>query len=289
MPHKLPFEHLIYSAPFPRVPDNIKAKYSIRNLSFRPFGIFEKDLDIDFKERSRPYLATEVLRCCTLDNNGDPPENAFFLDLTVGKRIECLLTLATLRGSSLLIFSTPCLNGACSQKMEIQISAQELADLQHLYDDSDQINIEFADKTISIRKPTGRDQLEWLRNSYQDEAEAIEVMIRTLILESGNVSSERESQRSDNWVQTLNNTFDEIDPLVNFRFLVNCPYCGMENQYEIDLEEISLQRLKDAQIRLLKSIHLIARHYHWNEKQFFSVPPWRRSQYLALIEKEISS
>ena len=279
-----------YSAPFPRIPESIRAKHSISDLSIRPFGIFEKDLEISFnKERSRPYLATKILQCCTLDNYGDPPEKDFFLDLTVGKRNECLLTLATLGGSSLLNFSTPCLNRACNQEMEIEISVDELVTLQHQYDDSDSFIIRVGDHSMIVRKPKGYDQLEWLKNSYADEDEAIKEMINTLLSRNEKLVKDRNLLFSEEWVQIINDSMDEFDPLVNFNFMVYCPYCGNEGRYDVDLEKVSLQRLKDAQIHLIESIHHLAKYYHWSEEQFFSIPPWRRSHYLALIENEKNS
>ena len=278
-----------YSAPFPRIPDSIIAKYSISDLSIRPFGVFEKDLEICFKEKSRPYLVTRILQCCTDDITGNPPESDFFLDLTVGKRIECLLTLATLGGSSLLNFSTPCLNRACNQEMEIQISVDELVALEHQYDDSDSFIIRVADESMIVRKPKGYDQLEWLKNSYGDEDEVIKEVLKTLLSRNEKSIRDRGLLFPDEWVQIINDSMDEFDPLVNFNLMVYCPYCGNERLYDIDLEEISLQRLQEAQVSLLRSIHCLAKHYHWNEKQFFSIPPWRRSHYLALIEKEENS
>lgn len=272
-----------YSVPFPQNPDSIRAKYSINGLSLRPFGIFEDDLEVDFNQKIRPHLVTQILGCCTRDKNGKTPDQTFFWDLTIGKRVEGLLTIATLGDSSDWPVHLRCLNEACRQQMEIEISVEELASLQHRTDDPFIIRV--GDESLTLRKPTGGDQLKWLKTSFTDEDAAVKAMIQTLVLDNEKASLQ-ECPMPDVWVQTINRTMEEFDPLVNFSLLVYCPYCEKENEYEIDLEELSLRKLHKSQLYLLKTLHRLAIHYHWSEQQIFSIPPWRRSHYLALIEKE---
>jgi hypothetical protein len=281
-----------YLVPFPRVPDSIREKYFIGNLSLRPFGLFENDLEVNFHQKLRPHLVTQVLECCTRDKSGKTPDQAFFWELAVGKRIECLLTIATLRDSSDLSVRLRCLSEACGQQMGVEISIEELATLQHRADDTFIIRV--GDESLPIRKPTGVDQLEWLKGSYPDEDATAKAMIRTLVLDNEKAScgklsrttSNQEGLIPDEWVQPINSAMEEFDPLVNFSLSVYCPYCEKESQYEIDLEELSLRKLHKAQLQLLDVVHRLAVHYHWSEQQIFSIPPWRRSHYLALIERE---
>src|ERR1043165_2127288 len=79
--------------PFPHLPEVIRARYAADDLSLRPFGVYEGDLNVDFAQHSRPFLVTRLLECCTLCAADTPVDQALFWDLPVGKRIECLLTL----------------------------------------------------------------------------------------------------------------------------------------------------------------------------------------------------
>lgn len=109
-------------------------------------------------------------------------------------------------------------------------------------------------------------------------------MIRTLLIdEAGEDLIENAS--SSALVPALERAMETHDPLVNFNLTVRCSACETESLLEIDLEELSLQRLRQAQLRLLASVHTLAASYHWTEPQIFSVPYWRRSRYLNLIEK----
>lgn len=277
------YEHWVL---FSQIPDNIKAKYSISGLYIRPFGLFEDDLNVDFNQKAYPHLVTQILKCCTENRNGNMPNEALFWDLTIGKRIECLLIIATLDNSSELSVRFRCLNDVCRQQMELEISMKEFASLQHQIGDTDHFTIQVDDESLRIRKPTGRDQLKWLKLSFTDEDAAAKAMIRTLILDDEKATSNEEYPIPDRWVKTINEAMEEVDPLVNFSISTSCPYCGEECHCELNLEELSLQELHQAQLNLLQTVHRLASYYHWSEQQIFSLPSWRRSHYLTLIEKE---
>ncbi len=274
-----------YRAPFPRLPASAETEAALDGLSLRAFGLFRYDLEIDFDQDSRPRLVTQILQCCTTNKYGEPPDQGFFWDLTIGKRIECLLTIATLDSSGLNV-RLRCSNDACLQEMELEISLGELASIQHPIDDTDRFVVQIGDESLPVRKPTGRDQLNWLETPFSDEDAAVRTMVQTLLLERA--PSSEEGPIPDEWVRHLNRTMEEHDPLVNFIILVPCPYCETENRCEIDLQELSLDVLHRDQLRLLEAVHRFALRYHWSEEQIFSLPPWRFYRYLALIEEEES-
>lgn len=261
----------------------MRAKISHNELYLRPFGVFENDLEIDFEHTVQPLIITQILECCTRDKNGDTLDQTFFWVLTIGERIEYLLTIATLGCSSDLVVCLPCLNKVCKEQMEIEISLESLLDLQQKTYSKDRFMVLIGDERIQMRRPTGNDQLEWLKCSFADKDEAIKAMLKSLISKPG--SFMQEYSISDEWLKNIDSMMDEYDPLVNFNLSVCCPYCEKQDNYEINLEELSLQMLHKAQLRLLEDVHRFAIHYHWCEQQTFSVPPWRRAYYLDLIGK----
>lgn len=275
-----------YFMPFPKILDCTKAKYAVSSLALRPFGLFARDLEIDFSQKRRPFLVTQILQCCTRNKDGDIPNENFFWDLTVGKRIECLLSIAALGCSSEFSIYLGCLNQACQEPMEIEISLEEIANLQRQGDETDPFMIQMGGERLHIRRPTGNDQRKWLKTSFPDEDAAIKAVIRTLLQDNEKASYKQEIKISEEWVKTINETMGEFDPLVNFSLTVYCPHCGKEGHYRLNFEELSLRQLHQAQLRLLQTIHRLAAHYHWSEQQILSLPPWRRSHYLALIERE---
>jgi len=170
----------------------------------------------------------------------------------------------------------------CLQEMELEISPDELAGIQRQMDDTDNFLIRVGDKDLPIRRPTGWDQLNWSKVSLDDEDVAARTMIRTLLLEQAAV----EEDDPNEWVRAIDRAMEELDPLVNFILLVSCPGCGTENRYEVDLQELALDLLRQDQQGLMESVHRLVLHYHWSEEQIFALPPWRLSRYLALIERE---
>jgi hypothetical protein len=242
------------------------------DLMFRRFGIYESDLNIDFSTLPRPFLVTEILDCCTRDALGRPVDRNFFWDLTVGTRTECLLRLAATDDEIPLALRCP--NSACGRELEIELTVAEISELQQQAFKDEPI---FVTAELKLRRPTGNDQLAWLGQSFDGESEALQQMLCTLVVE-GVPSHES--------LEEIGRVMEEHDPLVNFTVRVQCPDCEQESVCEIDLEELSLNRLRQAQFRLFAAVHRLAAHYHWSEEEIFKVPHWRRDYYLSLLERE---
>ena len=251
-------------------------------LRLRPFGLYREDLDIDFRRQRRPYLVTEVLRRCITDTSGATPEESFFWGLTVGKRIECLSAIAYLDGYRDFESVLRCADDSCKEPMEIDISLESLMALQDKANESECVTVDVNGSAVSLRKPTGADQLTWLHAAYVDEDEAIGAAISTLA-----TGSEMQGTGSNAWlVEPIQAAMQELDPLVSYCLRVKCPACGAELDYEVDLEDMALRRLRDAQARLIEEVHCIASKYHWSEEQILSIPAWRRSRYITMIERD---
>lgn len=271
--------------PFPRLPEEVKVRYSITDLALRPFGLYENDLNVDFNHTARPFLVTRILEGCTRDARGQAVDQSFFWNLTVGKRIECLLSLSAFGEELAIPVTFRCPNEACAQELETEVSLAEISELQEQAYEAESVSIPFRDELLALRRPTGSDQVAWLRNRFADEGAAAAEMYRTLRLEDA-ADTVFDHGRLGELVQAVDEAMAEHDPLINFSLRVQCPYCETESPFEIDLETLSLSWLRQAQSRLLASVHRLAAHYHWSEQQVFSVPYWRRASYLGLIEKE---
>ncbi len=266
--------------PFPRIPEAVKTRYSISDLALRPFGLFESDLNIDFAHTPRPFLVTEILDCCTTDAQGNKVERSFFWDLNVGTRTACLLRLISTEDQSEILLSLRCPNNSCAGELEIELTFDELSGLQDEAYETERIPVALGHEQLTLRRPTGSDQLAWLNNRFADEEALLNHMLSTLVVESA-----EKIVAAGELLQVVGPVMEEHDPLVNFSVGVQCPDCGQEGPCEIDLEALSLSRLRQAQFRLLATVHRLAAHYHWSEEEIFNVPYWRREYYLGLLEK----
>jgi hypothetical protein len=262
-----------------------REKLPVRELSIRPFGYFEEDLEVDFHQKCRPDLETEILACCISNREGSKIDRSFFWNLEIGKRIEYLLTLATLPTGSKINVNLRCLNLACREQMEITIPLVALTRLQQQSENKTN-DIAIGKEKFSLRKPTGGDQLDWLEEPFSDEQSATLAMVKTLLYPEQESIFQQVFNLEEDGMELLNQAMEEIDPLVNFSLEIDCPYCGTENLQDFDLGAWALDKLYEAQQQLLITVHRLASHYHWSERDIFMIPPWRRVRYLTLINRE---
>jgi hypothetical protein len=260
--------------PLPGFPQGIGPDVSA-GVGLRRFGIFEGDLDIDFASVNQAALATRLLESCAVDPTFVLPEG-FFSELSIGKRIECLLVLAAHGRDATLGFPFKC--EGCGEQIELELTLREISEMQGEADLSEKVGVDIGGRRMDLRKPTGRDQELWSTMRFNDERGAARGMIATLAELPGSLEAIQDEELS-----AVEEVLEEADPLVNLGCSVNCGECGEMNEHEIDLMETALGMLNRAQNQLIVTVHRLASHYHWSEREIFAVPDWRRQQYLELI------
>lgn len=261
--------------PFPAFPGGLVPGPAAARVGLRPFGTEEDDLVPDFKQANPPALITRILEQCVVDPRGDLPPG-FFRDLSVGKRLECLLVLAAGGDTSAFHFPFHC--AGCRQEIEFELTLDEITELQGEADLVDTVDIEIGGNIHSLRKPLGRDQEEWAGMTFVDDIEMAGAMIGTLA-----ASPPWWNDLTETDLGLIDEKLDEADPLVNFLCNVSCGECGHANELRIDLCETALGTLARLQKQLIVMVHKLAMHYHWSEKEIFAIPHWRRLEYLDLI------
>lgn len=268
--------HVAYT-PYPPVSNGMVKQCSANRLFLRNYGLDASDLEVHFG-LVRPLLVTSLLKQCTVSEEGNTPDISFFWNLTVSERIECLLIISGINGQSDIAFPLQC--NSCRELIEIEMS------LDSLFSNSlpDHFSVNIEGNIIALRRPKGKDQLEWLSMPFLDEKTAAEALARSLIINSSENGSLLELPQT--WINSIDSALCENDPLVCFSVTVCCPECGCEAQYEIDLEELALKKLREIQQQIIYDIHKIAKYYHWSESQILSIPQWRRAYYLELIDRE---
>lgn len=261
--------------PMPEYPRPFSGVYPASGIAMRQFGVCEADLAIDFAAEAPPVLVTRILDQCALDTDGREPTE-YFRELSVGRRLECMLALAAGEDGSAFHFPFHC--AGCGQEIELELTLDDISAQQREADRADTVDVDISGKRFALRKPCGRDQEQWSATVYQDQREAVEAMIASLAI-SGDVPQVLDQHAID----AIDEAMNDADPLVNFLCRVRCAECGSPNEFLIDLCEVALGTLRRLQAQLIVSVHKLASHYHWSEKEIFSVPHWRRKEYLDLI------
>jgi DNA-directed RNA polymerase subunit RPC12/RpoP len=235
--------------------------------TFRRFGSQADDLAVDLSAPDRPVVISELLARCA---QSTPPEALW--DLPVSRRIEWLLALGALDGLAEIDAEFRC--GRCGQTLEITFTVDELMASAR---EADKETVEVGGR--SFRRPTGRDQLLWMRQSYSSEQEACASLAESLALDGKTVDPAM--------LPEIEAALDDVDPLLRAPVEAACPDCGHAAEYEIDVAGFALARFRQAQENLIESVHRLASRYHWSERDILAMPEWRRERYLELLAREV--
>jgi hypothetical protein len=240
------------------------ARRSVAGARVRPFGLHVADLAIDF-DGSRPTVATRVLAACLHSD-----EDAVWA-LAVQTRILLLLGIAEISLADPTEVHVPC---GCGTPAVIELSTAELAQFADERRREDLV-VDAADATVTLRLPTGRDQLRWTQLAGSDD-------VARSVLSELVVGGER--SLSDAMVAAADGLLTQVDPLIELEVETTCPHCSTPLARQVDLERIALTRLRNARRVLLDQVHAIASTYHWTEATIAELPAWRRAEYAALAE-----
>jgi hypothetical protein len=161
-----------------QLPKALQAAYAIDGLTFRPFGIAENDLDVDFSQPSLPALVTDILECCATAGDGKCPERNLLWQLQVGTRIECLLRIINLSGAFAAPFALRCRNSACGEPLEVELSLDDLLSLQ----DEPRRLVDGAVRRANagVAKTDRSRSTRMGRRLFEDELTAIKSMVQAL-------------------------------------------------------------------------------------------------------------
>jgi hypothetical protein len=229
----------------------------------RPFGRAAADLDVDFSA-PRPIVVTQLLAACThLDAET-------WWQAPIHRRIVELVGLAEHAGPPIELV----IDCACGSRAAVEITAAELVAFEAERTGS-RAGVEVDG--VMLRIPTGRDQLAWLGVTSDDDSELAVAVLSRLVEGDGAVSR-------DNLVE-VERALADADPIVDFRIDTTCPSCASPLAAIVDLESIALHRLRRSQRTLLDEIDMLARTYHWSERDILALPAWRRAEYLSVIER----
>jgi hypothetical protein len=235
----------------------------------RALGTAE-DLELDFRDDDRPSLVSALLARC---GAGD---ESYWWQQTVGARIAALIRLlAITERSSRLELQSRCMQPACRQMFEFELSLPALVEM--IPPGTPLEVVLEGDRRVSMRCAVGEDLRQWRAARPSSRDEAVATMISTLMID-GTAGPE------DN--QALAEAISARDPLVDFSVACACPICGVSQAVTVDLEAIVLGRLDARQRALVGEVHRLASRYGWTEAEVLALPPSRRARYLALIEAE---
>jgi len=267
---------------FPALPDWLRARQgTAAPARLRRFGSEASDLEIAFSQASHPVLMARLLALCSCTADGKPVLEQTVIDMPVGQQMEALLALADMSDALPFSWGFQCAGSECRNENEFVLTAGELSALADRFRGQETVEVPVASHLLTVRRPTGRDQAEWLEAPQGIEAAA---MLRRIVVSPPLEELEHDGLQLAEVEEAVDDAMDEFDPLPGFHMQVVCPECATISTTAPQLTAAALQRLAGAQEALLDEVHTIASRYHWSEAEILNMPGWRRQGYLERIE-----
>jgi hypothetical protein len=236
------------------------ARSAIHGARVRPFGLDVSDLDVDF-DGPRAHVATRVIAACLRC------DDAAALELPIPVRTLLLLGVSELSLAEPVEAHLRC---DCGETAMIELGMEELARFA-LDRHCDELIARAGDRSVTLRLPTGRDQLRWAELAGEHDV-AREVLADLVV----------EGELTDDLLVAADAVLSEADPLVDLELETRCPACDNALSRHVDLERIALTRLRNARRVLLEQVHALASAYHWTEATIGALPAWRRAEFAVL-------
>lgn len=249
----------------------------LTGIIVRPFPSTPAELGVQLRADD-PAAITAMLSRCLRRDSGEALPGEELWALEIGQRTAWMLRIAIRSGAQSLVFRARCDAAGCGEPIELELPIDELLSLDSR--DASVLAVDLEERRVTIRRPTGVDQLAWAHASFDDLRQATFTVASSLLLdEGGSISSEAE-------LRAIEDALTEHDPLAHYTVSSVCPSCASHTQYDIDLTALAVEWLSVARSRMIETVHALARYYHWTEADIFAVAPWRREHYLRLVERD---
>lgn len=214
--------------------------------------------------------------------------------LTVGDRDALLLHLQRLTYGDKIHSVLACPQIGCGEKMNLDLTIGDILVPPNLQA-KDLYQIELNEKDIGykveFRLPTGADQEAAVKMRISDPDSVSLRLLRLCIQEmkknGRKIKSENELPVAV--VEALSQRMAELDPQAEILIRMPCPVCQQEFVANFDIGDFLLKELIAHSQQVFREVHLLAWHYHWNERDILNMTRSRRQIYLKLLADALNS
>jgi len=135
--------------------------------------------------------------------------------------------------------------------------------------------VTIARRHLTLRVPTGADQIRILREPQRSDA-----LLRLLEVREPGTASALPATLAEADIARCEAALEALVPEVICEVAASCPDCGATNAVRLDPYAV----LGRSAAPLLTEVHRLAWHYHWSEAEILALPAGRRAHYLRLID-----
>lgn len=253
------------------------------SIQLRPFCHTMEELNINFMQSNRPELVTSIL-AAMIEGKDKQAKHNLCWSWTLNYRMKLLLQLVFHDQPKELIAKITCQQDSCRETMELPFTEEEL--MTSIPDEAEQVvTLQWKNRDFKLKRPCGYHQQQWQQQSFDSKQAAMMNMIQSLSTEP--IGAEHwDDLLSPEFRMYMDEQMETFDPMINFSVTSTCPYCGVEQSYYLDWEEIALKHLYEKQKQTVVTIHRLAAAYHWTEQDIMALPQWRKQYYLKLLGME---
>ncbi len=267
-----------------------------RNAGIRPLNGTDEETMREIAQVLLPVKRITILLTRCLTNLG--PKTAINFDdvysLTVGDRDALLLLLRRLIYGDKIQSVLTCPIVSCVKKMDLELTIGDILvppnqNAREVYERA--ISENGTTYNVKFRLPTGADQVEAAKLAFHDPDAASNLMLLRCI---------QEVKREDAKIRIKNNPpkvvaealpkiMTELDPQAEILLDMTCPSCNQSFTANFDIGDYLFRELINHSQQLYHEVHVLALHYHWNERDILNMPRAKRQIYLNLLAETLSS
>jgi hypothetical protein len=257
----------------------------VREVRLRAVGSADEVLILESRDAMAPCRrATTVLARC-LEGPFEPL--ALARALTIGDREALVLHLRRLTVGDRISATLRCPDRECAKPMDLTLSVTELLLPPYAHPaPSHELHRRAGRHSWALRfhLPTGAEQEEAVDAALESEERGLRLLLSRCIEKatSGGCPADI-GTLPDELRDALSACLAELDPQAELLLELGCPECGRRFTTLFDSSGFFLQELDARAERLVREIHVLARHYHWSEREILDLPPRRRARYLELV------
>jgi len=271
----------------------------IKNIRLRSLDGFDEDFLNEMETKDLPYpLKTSHLlsRIVNFNDKGDYDDEKYeenrALDMVknmiIGDRTYLMFIVRQLTYGDAIYFDVQC--SLCNNTMSIALSINTI--LGNILSNQNKSEILIDERTGFYDVKFSSDCIAKIRllNGLDQENIIVYDMNEIKLLKSCivNIDSIGHERLLDNkFVNAINSTLSEIDPLSQIILTLNCPSCNASFKIPFIVEDFFFKEIQSRKKNLEYEIHWLALNYHWSESEILTLPVSKRRRYVELVNNTV--
>lgn len=145
-------------------------------------------------------------------------------------------------------------------------------------------------RAVEFRLPTGADQEALVAETLTDEGRALRLLLARTLRRVGTVEEVDEAlveALPQGAREEIAAEMKRLMPRVEIELEGECPECGTPFSTQFDPAGFFVAEMRGGLRGLERSVHFLAWHYHWSERDILSMTRRKRQRYVELLREEL--